>query len=98
VLPGGCVLTTGGRNVTVSRLGSMLDVVKGLAPQIEAAVVEIEQLRRLPTSLVRAMADAGLFRLWIPRSLGGEEADPMALLRAVEEVSRIDGQPDGVWR
>jgi indole-3-acetate monooxygenase len=66
-------------------------VVKGLAPQIQAAVVEIEQLRRLPTSLVRAMADAGLFRLWIPRSLGGEEADPMALVRAVEEVSRIDG-------
>ena len=37
------------------------------------------------------MAQAGLFRLWIPRSLGGEETDPMTLVRVVEEVSRADG-------
>jgi indole-3-acetate monooxygenase len=37
------------------------------------------------------MADAGLFRLWVPKSLGGTEADPMSLVRAVEEVSCLDG-------
>jgi indole-3-acetate monooxygenase len=37
------------------------------------------------------MTQAGLFRLWIPRTLGGEETDPMTLVRVVEEVSRADG-------
>jgi indole-3-acetate monooxygenase len=62
-----------------------------LAPQIRSAADEIEQQRRLPIGLVEAMAQAGLFRLWIPRVLGGEETDPMTLVRVVEEVSRADG-------
>ena len=32
-----------------------------------------------------------MFRLWIPRSLGSEETDPMTLVRVVEEISRADG-------
>jgi alkylation response protein AidB-like acyl-CoA dehydrogenase len=55
---------------------SFIDAAKGLAPQIRAAANEIEQSRRLPASLVEAMAQAGLFRLWILRALGGEESDP----------------------
>jgi len=70
---------------------SYINAVEQLAPQIEASAEEIERLRRLPSRLVEAMADAGLFRLWIPRSFGGEEASPMSLVGAVEEVSRHDG-------
>jgi indole-3-acetate monooxygenase len=68
-----------------------IDAARGLAPQIQELSEEIEQSRRLPLSLVEAMARAGLFRLWIPRALGGEETDPMTLVRVVEEVSRADG-------
>jgi len=70
---------------------SFIDAAKGLAPQIRASTEEIEQSRRLPLPLVEAMAQTGLFRLWIPRTLGGEEADPMTLVRVVEEISRVDG-------
>src|ERR1700745_3302031 len=70
---------------------SFLEAAAALAPQIRSCAEEIEQSRRLPLPLVDAIAQAGLFRLWIPRSLGGEEADPMTLVRVVEEVSRADG-------
>ena len=70
---------------------SFIDAAKGLASQIQASAQEIERARRLPLALVEAMAEAGLFRLWIPRALGGEETDPMTLVRVVEEVARADG-------
>jgi alkylation response protein AidB-like acyl-CoA dehydrogenase len=72
-----------------------IDAARGLAPQIQDLSEEIEQSRRLPLPLVEAMARAGLFRLWVPRALGGEETDPMTLVR-VEEISRVP--PAGAWR
>ena len=70
---------------------SFIDTVQALAPQIEAAADENEQARRLSPSLAEAIAQAGLFRLWRPRSLGGEEVDAATFVRVVEAVSRIDG-------
>jgi indole-3-acetate monooxygenase len=70
---------------------SYIDAAKGLAPQIQASAEEIEQSRRLPPSLVEAMGQAGLFRLWIPRALGGEETDPLTFVRVIEEISKADG-------
>ena len=77
--------------MTTPSLSLFLDAVQALAPQIEASVEESERTRRLPLPLVEAMALAGLFRLWIPRALGGVEADPLTLIRVVEAVSQVDG-------
>jgi alkylation response protein AidB-like acyl-CoA dehydrogenase len=47
--------------------------------------------RRLTDEAHRALVAAGVFDLWRPRALGGEEADIMALNRAVVEAARADG-------
>jgi indole-3-acetate monooxygenase len=70
---------------------SPLDAVQELAPLIEASADEAERVRRLPLPVVHALAQAGLFRLWIPRTCGGAEVDPITFLQVIEAVSRLDG-------
>jgi alkylation response protein AidB-like acyl-CoA dehydrogenase len=67
-----------------------------LAPQIRAARDELEEIRRVPPSLVQALADAGLLQLHLPRSMGGLELPPLTAFRAIEELSKIDGSWGGV--
>ena len=62
-----------------------------LRPQIVAARDEMDRHHRLPPSLVSAMDDAGLFRTYVPRTLGGPENDPLTAFRAVEQLSMADG-------
>jgi indole-3-acetate monooxygenase len=75
----------------MSETAQFVDSAISLTPQIRALAGEIDQSRRLPSSLVDAITRAGLFRLLLPRSLGGHETDPMTFVRVVEEVSRADG-------
>ena len=42
-------------------------------------------------SLVQAIAEAGLFQLHLPRSMGGLELPPLTSFRVIEEFSRVDG-------
>src|SRR4051812_27403259 len=62
-----------------------------LDPQVRAAADDIEQQRRLPAAVVAALADAGVFRMCVPRSLGGLEVDPAAFVAAIERLSVADG-------
>ena len=64
--------------------------VKALAPRIAAAVPQIEADRQLPTELVEALHDAGLFRMLLPRSLGGEEMPLPRYVQVIEEIAKID--------
>jgi alkylation response protein AidB-like acyl-CoA dehydrogenase len=69
----------------------MLDAVRALVPDIKAAADDIERDRHLPRRVVDAMARAGVFRLCVPRAVGGLEADPLTLLRVIETLARADG-------
>ena len=64
---------------------------RSLAPRISGAATATERDRRVAPELVRAIADQGLFRLLVPRSVGGLEADPATMIGAIETIARADG-------
>jgi alkylation response protein AidB-like acyl-CoA dehydrogenase len=63
---------------------------RALAPMIAAAAPRIEAGRELPLDLVDALHEARLFRMLVPRSLGGDEVSPVAFMQAVEEIAKAD--------
>jgi alkylation response protein AidB-like acyl-CoA dehydrogenase len=69
---------------------SPLEEVRKLVPQIRACADEIDTLRELPEPLAEALADAGLFQLALPRSLGGAELDLPTYIQVIEEIGRAD--------
>lgn len=68
----------------------VVEAVEAIAPVIREHAAEAETGRRLSPAVMDAMRSAGLFRLMLPRSLGGLEADMATYARAVEAVSRHD--------
>lgn len=68
-----------------------LDALRDLAPQIAEHRAAFDRDRRLPDVVFHALADAGLFRLWLPRALGGPELSPLDFMRVVEAASALDG-------
>lgn len=63
---------------------------RALGPMIRAAADEIERSRRLPEPLLSELHGSGLWRLFLPRELGGGEASPGVYLLAIIEVARHD--------
>jgi alkylation response protein AidB-like acyl-CoA dehydrogenase len=61
-----------------------------LLSEIAARAAEMEEARRLPADLAAAMAAQGLFRIAMPRSLGGAELPPAGIVRAIEAVAEAD--------
>jgi alkylation response protein AidB-like acyl-CoA dehydrogenase len=68
----------------------LLAVARDLGPLIREHAGEAERERRLSREVIGALVEAGLFRLLLPRSLGGLEADPVTCSLVVEEVARFD--------
>jgi alkylation response protein AidB-like acyl-CoA dehydrogenase len=78
--------------VTVAVGGeAIVEAARALAPTIESQADRIERDRKLPDELVEALVDSGMFRMLLPRSLGGAEMDLPTYVRAIEELARADG-------
>jgi alkylation response protein AidB-like acyl-CoA dehydrogenase len=48
-------------------------IARHLGPQIRAVREEAEELRQTPPALADALAEAGLYQMYLPRSAGGPE-------------------------
>jgi alkylation response protein AidB-like acyl-CoA dehydrogenase len=54
-----------------------------------------DQHGRLAEPVVEALHDDGLYGMWVPRSLGGAELDPVSSLQVIENVAY--GDPSAGW-
>jgi len=62
-----------------------------IAALAAARAPESERARRLSADVVQALSEADLFRLCVPASIGGLEAEPATLVAAIEALARGDG-------
>jgi alkylation response protein AidB-like acyl-CoA dehydrogenase len=76
---------------TPSRIAEYLDAIENLTPLLEEHRVSFDRDRRLPDVVFRALAEAGLFRLWLPSAMGGPELSPVEFMQVVEAASAKDG-------
>jgi alkylation response protein AidB-like acyl-CoA dehydrogenase len=77
--------------VTPSRTAVYLDAIEKLAPFVDEHRASFDRDRRLLDAVFRALAEAGLFRLWLPAAMGGPELSPAEFMRVVEAASAKDG-------
>src|SRR5579872_4892022 len=68
-----------------------LDRARELRPMLAAASDEIERRRGVTPEVVAAMKERGIFRMLLPRSIGGAEIDPLTYTAVLEELARGDG-------
>jgi alkylation response protein AidB-like acyl-CoA dehydrogenase len=69
---------------------SPLEAARKLAPMIRTYAGDTEALRALPAPVFEALADAGLFHLAFPRSMGGGELDLPTYIQVIEEIGKAD--------
>jgi alkylation response protein AidB-like acyl-CoA dehydrogenase len=70
---------------------NVVQAAQDLRPVIRGYQEEIDRERHIPPDLVEQMRQAGLYRLLVPRDLGGSQVDLLTYFRVVELASEGDG-------
>ena len=65
-------------------------IAQSLLEAVAARAADTESQRRLPADLAAELAQAGLFRMLVPQSLGGAETDVATLFTTLEQLGRAD--------
>ena len=68
---------------------------RALAPLLAAAAPHIEEARALPADVLDALHEAGIFRMLLPRSLGGAELDMAQFFQAA--CALAEGDASVAW-
>ncbi|MFI5317506.1 MAG: acyl-CoA dehydrogenase family protein, partial [Myxococcota bacterium] len=69
----------------------LVERARALQPLVREFADRAEAERTLPLEVVRALAQAGLFRIAVSASVGGAEANPRDQILAIEAISEADG-------
>ena len=72
-------------------MSTTLERVEALTETIAAAGPEIEAARSVPDSIVDALKVAGVYRMYVPASHGGDELSPLEVVQVIEVLSAADG-------
>ncbi len=75
----------------VTNAKDVLDNLRALAPEIRDRAAETEAARRIPPDLIGKLRDAGVFRMYTPKSHGGLELDFSDGLEVIAATARADG-------
>ena len=81
---------------TVSDREHYLAKVAEVGPLITESLDAIERDRRLPSKLLDAMQDAGLFRMLLPKEFGEGQLKPSDLSLVIAGVAEYDASVAGV--
>ena len=72
------------------RADQLLAAARAIDPIVRGGADAADGLGCLTEDVIRAMQEAGAFRMTMPRSLGGIEADPVTQLKVIEAISVAD--------
>ncbi len=70
---------------------SWLERPRAVGPMIDASAASDEHATELSGDVVKAIDEAGLFAIMVPKELGGAEAHPEEVIDAISELSYWDG-------
>lgn len=70
---------------------TLVERVNGLSDAVAAQRSGFDSDGRLPDDLFAELAALGLFRLWLPASLGGPELSALEFMDVVEAAAALDG-------
>lgn len=68
-----------------------LKTARELRPVIEAGAAEGARIAYVPDDVIRAICEAGIWGLKVPRQFGGAEVDARTYIDVLEELSYADG-------
>ncbi|MEC8047177.1 MAG: acyl-CoA dehydrogenase family protein [Pseudomonadota bacterium] len=69
---------------------ALLNNAQRLSKSFALRSAEFEQARRLPADVSDAMAKAGIYRMFVPQSLGGSETSPLVSSQVFETLAQGD--------
>ena len=61
-----------------------------LKPLLEAAAPRIEQAKTMPADVLEALHNARMFRMMLPKSVGGAELDPATFAQVIAAIAEGD--------